>query len=206
VDKERRRDMPRTILAAAVVLVLCAGVASATTVTYTSRPLWNIALANIPVVATLTEDFNDGLVNQTWLSVASTVGTVTAFQWSDVIDASPLKTTTWSWAVPMVGFGGDFDLYNPGGPGTGIDIWADFGSGLTYVMSVPNSAADTFYGFISTAAFTDVKFVQGSLGGVQETYYLDDLSYAWVPEPGTFFLLGTGLVGLGLVARRRRKK
>jgi len=148
----------------------------------------------------LTETFNDNTVNQTYLSVASTAGVAQNFQWEDQLDSSPLKVTTWSFAIPMVGFGGDFDL-SPLGPGGGISMDAYFvSSGWLNALTIPNSAVDAFYGFIADEGFTQVRFTSAS--GGQETYEIDDLSYAWVPEPSTFLLLGTGL--LGLVARRRQ--
>ena len=199
--------MRRVTLMIVIALAVCVA-ASATTVTYTSRPGWNAAIVAIPVTGTLTEDFSDNIVNQTWLSVSSTAGSAGGFQWNDEIKDDPLQTTTWSWAgsPPMVAFGGDFDLEVPGGPGSGIDIWANFaGSGWAFVLAIPNTATiGDFYGFTSTVAFTDVRFEDDGLpAGWTETYNMDNLSYAWVPEPSTYMLIGAGLLGMAFWRRRK---
>ena len=42
--------------------------------------------------------------------------------------------------------------------------------------------------------------------GNSKWFLMDDFTYTPVPEPGTLLLLGTGLFGLGAIARFRRKK
>ncbi|MEE8510658.1 MAG: PEP-CTERM sorting domain-containing protein, partial [candidate division NC10 bacterium] len=50
------------------------------------------------------------------------------------------------------------------------------------------------------AAFNKVVFNFGGSGG------LDEVVFAPVPEPGTLLLIGSGLVGLGVGARRRNRR
>ncbi len=50
------------------------------------------------------------------------------------------------------------------------------------------------------AAFNKVVFNFGGSGG------LDEVIFAPVPEPGTLLLIGSGLVGLGVGARRRNRR
>ena len=44
------------------------------------------------------------------------------------------------------------------------------------------------------------------IGSSDYAYVLDDLEMSTIPEPSTVVLLGTGLLGIGLVAWRRRKE
>lgn len=201
--------MRRLIVLLVLMMAVGAVVSAAVITSYTNRGFWNTSLAGIPDVQMFTETFDDGLVDQTGLSVVSTSGgSIVAFQWYDIVGPNA-PTTTWTITLPYAGpiaFGGTFDS-TPGGPGTGIDVFGDFGSGWEFAFSVPSDAASSFYGFIADVPYSQVQFRGGAESGSQETYNLDDLSYAnAVPEPVTFVLIGTGLLGLAILGRRRASK
>ena len=204
-------------LAVCVVLMMVGALTGfATTITFTNRGDWNAAMFAIGS-SMFTETFDDGLVNEPGLSVDSQWGgSISAFQFNDRVSShsgqpvgpsgnpSPW-VTTWSLSGGLTyrGFGGTFDL-SPGGPGEGIDMWVDFGTGYELVLTVPRSAASEFHGFVSSLAFNNVQFRGGGDPlGIAETYRIDDVSYGGVPEPGTILLIGSGLVALGLLRRRR---
>lgn len=107
-------------------------------------------------------------------------------------------TTTWSFAPQVFGVGGFFNLAGPGGPGTGIDVFAD---GLL-AGTITNDFAGQFWGFLSDTAFTAALFAADGQPGVQETYTMDDLHYCPVPVPPAVWLFGSGL--LGLIGLRRK--
>ncbi|MEO5815695.1 MAG: PEP-CTERM sorting domain-containing protein [Gemmatimonadaceae bacterium] len=93
--------------------------------------------------------------------------------------------------------------YNGRGPAT-----ASFFNGATLLGSIGynGSAFLEFNGFIASVAtpITSVQFVS-TLGGQLNTG-LDNLAVvavAPVPEPATFTLFATGIVGLALLRRRR---
>ncbi len=112
----------------------------------------------------------------------------------------PGSTTTWTFAVPIYGFGGRWDL-RPGGPGLGIDVFAN-GLSVFAGPSIDENFAGQFWGFTSDTPFTMVRLQTDGQGGSAETYNLDNMVFAPVPEPGTMLLVGSGLVGLALKRRR----
>jgi hypothetical protein len=175
---------------------------AATITFFDSRPNWEAAVGGLFEE----EDFDDGLVNAPGLSVSSTVGAVNGTFWDDQVNDVPLQTTEWFFAKPVRGFGAFFDL-TPNGPGEGIEFTISLLGGGTQLLAqeVLNSFAGEFFGFTSDVAFTSVLFTQGTQpSGIQETYSLDDLVYSPVPEVSSLLMLGTGILGIALLAGRRR--
>jgi hypothetical protein len=204
-------------LLGAFVLPLLTTSASAVTIVSTDRLDFLSHFSS-----TFVEDFDDGLVNAP-ISVVSTNGVVSGTHWSDVIDAPGL--TTWSFVSPIFGFGGDWDLAGPAGPGTGIQVTLNLFGGGTEVFEIPNSTAGTFWGAISTLPFVSAVLTEGSDPfGARETYTLDGLTIGSdltdrvttsdglkdgvtpVPIPAALPLFTGGLLGLGFLGWRRRTR
>ncbi|MEQ9486286.1 PEP-CTERM sorting domain-containing protein [Coleofasciculus sp. F4-SAH-05] len=193
------------------VLVL-APKADATNITvFTDKQAWIDALDE-PWFET--EDFEDQTLNP-GVSVISTVGKIQGGVWSDLINDSPLQTTTWKFEQPEIwdginAWGGIWDLAGPGGRGSNI------AATVTLLMDgqqlidkeIPNTLQGDFWGFVSDTPFDQVILTEGNLGGGhQETYTFDDMVYAQpAPEPSSIlgiFVLGT--LGAGSALKRKQK-
>ncbi len=195
-------------IALGFLLVLFIGVASATPVItiYTERHSWDTAIAGMPW--TSTETFDNNKIHQPWLSITSDYpGQIATNRWESRVDTDPLMRDTFHFIVPGItlqAFGADFNLAVPGGPGIGIrvDMWLGVGGTEYYVGEMANTT-QSFWGFVvQGASFDYVRLSGGTQSGIQETYWLDNLSIAGVPEPGTYVLVGAGLLAFGLWRRR----
>jgi len=173
---------------------------------YTDRSAWEAAVGGI----FLEEDFSDALLNPE-IEAVSSVGLVDLSLtgvdgdlglWSDQV-AAPSQTTTFNFEQDLYAFGGNWNLNYPGGPGTGIAVTLLDGQ-IVSMGQIPNILEWDFWGFVTDAQFSGVLLTEGTQASGVETFYLDDMVYAPVPEPGTFLLLGFGLAGIAAYARKRK--
>ena len=95
-------------------------------------------------------------------------------------------------------FGGIFDE-SFSGFCQGLQFYID---GSSFVSRL-DGAADSFYGFVSTSAFTSVLITAGTTLGGGETCNLQ-LGAGGVPEPATWALMISGFGLAGATLRRRR--
>jgi hypothetical protein len=93
-----------------------------------------------------------------------------------------------------------------GGFGSGIDVYVSFvNSGYTKVAYLSQFGVNEQWGFIANEMFTSVTFQGGVITCCRETYGMDDMTWgAKIPEPGTYALMGAGLLALAGLARRRK--
>jgi hypothetical protein len=181
-----------------VALALAAQPASATITVYANNQAgWEAAVGSFD-----TEYFDDATLNP-GVSVSSAVGYVdtTNKLWWDRLDDDSGWTTTWTFATPMRAWAAQ--LWNPvvpGGPGSGIRLYAD---GVYVGQEIPNSYNNQFFGFVSDVGFTKVLMREGTQAGWCETLEMDNMVYGAVPEPATLLLVGIGISAV--FARRRRR-
>jgi len=191
------------------VALLSASAASAGVVTYTDEATWEAAVSNNFV----TEPFDSGGL-QSFTGVVTTFGAIgpargvlTGSVWTDFVDSTyfsgPASTTFSYKPANLFAAGATFDT-SPEGEGVGLDIILNLVGGGTETVAHIGPIDGTFFGFVSTDAFTSFTITNG--GGF-ETFDMDNLHFEAntnVPEPVTLSLFGAGLAGA--IAMRRRKK
>ena len=99
------------------------------------------------------------------------------------------------------------------GPVFDVNGWYADPNGITVTaFDAGNNVLDTFNGAIaygsdaefSVASGTPIAYITISdVGGSPDAEIVDDLSFTVTPEPGSFLLFGTGLLGLAGVLRRK---
>ena len=170
---------------------------------YSDEAAWRVA-----VNLTVMEPFNAGGL-QPFTSVSTVAGGIgpasgvlSGSVWKDSMYNNPVyqSRTTFSYAPgQIVGAGALWDT-SVNGDGIGIDIYMDGGS-----ESVGHIGAihGTFFGWTSSTPFNsflmNIYFLQGGGG---ETFDMDNLEFALVPEPGMREILGMGVIGIGILRRK----
>ena len=201
--------LPRVMGLVGACVFFSSNVSAVTITVYSNdQPGWSSAVGG----AFLTEDFNDSILNP-GLTVTTSSGFIDAGGfWNDhVVNGG--SSTTWNFATPIMGFGGNWDL-SPGGAGQGIlffSVHLTSGSFVTVPTEIPDTFTGQFFGFTIDQPFDQVAYYGGTQMGIAETYHLDNLVYAplaigngnGVPDAGsTIMMLGGAVSALASLRRR----
>ena len=192
------------MLLVALISMLFVNQAKSDIVVFDSSTDWQDATGMIQ-----TEDFEDvGLVAN--LSVTTDNGSISGGLWNDTVtDPLPIiggvpAITTWTYSNAPTAWSTEIDL-GPGGGGSGLDIEVTYTDATTEDLGTINDSG--FLGIVSDdKAIATIEFsTTGNVTSTQEQYSLDNFSsgFAAVPEPCSATMLS--LVGVMLIARRRRK-
>jgi len=141
----------KKMLTICAILFVAAGSTSAVVTEYTNRANWEAAVGSYKE-----EFFEDSTLNPEVSIVSGSGGyvSIASQRWYDVVDSSPLYQTTISFTSTIYGFGGNWDLAGPTGPGHGILVSLD-GTAVNPPLTIDNSYAGGFWGVVSSTPFTD---------------------------------------------------
>jgi hypothetical protein len=198
--------MRKLALVLALSIFLCTTAASAALVTYTSESAWKDA-----VDSWVTEPFNNSGL-QSFTGHTTNAGAIRGNAWRDQVSRSRRESTTFSYLPgTLMGAGGTWDTSLGGHRQQHLLLTLNMTGGGSQIVG-EIGPIDGFFGWTSTVAFDSFRISAGHGGGAAEAFRLDNMQFASTPppvatpEPGTLALVGTGLVGLGVLRRKWQAK
>ena len=211
-----RKFGPLRSLLVAISLLLLSGIVCASVITYPDRNSFYAANPGVTIQGWDTLPNGTLITSLDGITYLPSTGPGTALVTSAFLPLSPpntlgesingfflaTDTMTFIFPSPVFAFGISINTFDTS---TGGYLATDnLGDVIqSHFDPFPGFGTGEFIGFNTTNGFTSITIT--APGGFAFT--LDDLAYSFspggVPEPGSLFLLGTGLFGLARVARKR---
>jgi hypothetical protein len=195
-----------TLLTLALTAIFAPSRTSASITIYTDLAAWQAAVGSSVV-----EPFNSSGLQPTTVvsSIAGGIGPArgvfSGSVWNDDMYNNPSfhSGTSFSYSQGQLKGAGALWDTSVNGDGIGIDVSLDGGSqSVGHIGGIHGS----FFGWTSSTPFNSVflsiYFLQNGGG---ETFDMDNLQFAPVPEPGVAPLLGGGLIVAGFARRLRTR-
>lgn len=151
-------------------------------------------------------DPQDSPVNNLVDSTLGTSGRYSAILRTSTATNNGYESITWTFPTAVTAFGIDF--FSIGGSRE-VSVLGDFGMGnesfdLRELFIDDGGLDQGFFGIVASSPFTIITLEAVSPGFAgNDAFTADNLSFAKVPEPGTWVLLAVGLVALGLISRKQ---
>lgn len=218
-----------SVLQVAVLITGISTVSQASVVTFDDGRAWGRAAYEVGDSRyRVVEDFNDGdvdgvvreafggtlgpVVNEfdPFFSVETVNGGISAMQWSDLVFPTEGFGTRWSFAVPVVAWGGVWDLFTDRDT-LGL-TWTLFSGGSEIWSGTLVSDYSGFAGVVSSHPFDSVLLTANDQGGTgpntsRQFYDLDNMvaQVSVIPVPAPLLLLLSGVASIAFASKYRRR-